>query len=239
MLYDALLPPSLQRPFGTDNLGRCILSRIIYGGRIVIYTFVISTIIAGSLGITLGLMSGYFGGIIDHLVMRIMDILLAFPSIILALAIVGTLGVGLQNALLAVGISQIAPYSILVRGQVLPEKELSYVEDAKAIGASHVSIMFRHILPNIVGPIIVHSTFVMAGSLLRVAALSYFGVGAQPPAPDWGLMIYENSMYLRMAPHAIFFPGLCIFLVAFAFNKLGETIRDVFDPQLRKEFLGR
>jgi peptide/nickel transport system permease protein len=230
-----LQPPSWEFPMGTDSLGRDILSRLIYGSRIVVYVIGTTTLVAGLLGVVLGLISGYFGGVIDHLVMRISDVLLAFPSMIIALAVVSVLGLGLENLVTAITITQIAPYARLIRGRVLTVKELQYVENARTIGCSHWRIIIHHILPNSASPILVQAAFSAGSCLLSVAGLSFMGLGAQPPTPEWGLMLYEARPYMRYSPHAMIFPGLAIFLVVLSFNTIGEVLRDILDPRIQLE----
>lgn len=226
-------PPSLEHPFGMDHLGRDIFSRIIYGTRLLLYVIGITLLVAISIGVLLGLFSGYIGGAVDQLFSRIIDTLLSFPTILLALAIVAALGPGLENSAIAIGIAEVPVFARLTRGLTLSEREALYVEAAKAIGASRFRIMFKHILPNVIGPIIVQATFSSVTAILWAAALGFLGLGAQPPAPCWGTMLYEAKGYLRIAPHAFLFPGLAIFVVAFSINVIGETLRDYMDPRMR------
>lgn len=226
-------PPSLEHPFGRDHLGRDILSRIIYGTRLLLYVIGVTLLIAISIGILLGLFSGYIGGIVDQLVSRIIDTLLSFPTILLALAIVAVLGPGLENSAIAIGIAEIPVFARLTRGLTFSEREALYVEAARVIGASRLRIIFKHILPNISGPIIVQATFSSVTAILWAAALGFLGLGAQPPTPCWGTMLFEAKGYLRTAPHAFLFPGLAIFMVAFSINVVGEALRDYMDPRMR------
>lgn len=236
-LYRKNQLPSWEFLLGTDSLGRDILSRLIYGTRLVIYVFAIATSFSAIVGVIIGLLSGFYGGVIDQITMRITDILLAFPSIIIALAVISVLGTGLENAIIAITITRIAPYARLVRGQVLKVKELTYVESAKAIGCSSIHIILRHILPNVASPVLIQAAFSAGSCLLTVASLSFLGLGAQPPAPEWGVMLFEARNYMRYAPHAMIFPGLAIFLVVQAFNTIGEALRDAIDPRLQLEAL--
>jgi peptide/nickel transport system permease protein len=238
-LSHSLSPPGLRHLLGTDNLGRDIFTRIIYGTRIVVYIFFLTAIIGSGLGISLGLISGYFGGAIDNAIMRVADVILAFPSILLALALVSAVGPGLDNAVIAIGISQVASYIRLVRGQTLSAKQLVYIEAERALGASTTRIIFRRILPNISGSIIVQATFNLGSAIVMVAALGFLGLGARPPTPDWGTMLFDGRSYMRIAPWTVLFPGLAIFLVSLALNTLGEVIRDSLDPRLRSQILGR
>lgn len=233
-LADRLSTPSLQYPFGADYLGRDIFSRIIYGARIVLYEMVATISFAAVIGILAGLFSGYFGGsILDHGIMRIMDILSSFPTIMLALMAIIVIGAGLENAIIAVGISLVPSYARFVRSQTLSAKELDYIENLKALGASNTRILFRHILPNISGPIITLTTFSAASAILGIASLGFLGLGAQPPTPCWGTMISEGRLYMVSAPYVIIFPGIAIFLVVLSLNVLGDVLRDVLDPRQR------
>lgn len=232
-LSQSLHGPTVAQPFGTDVLGRNILSGVVEGTRLVIYVIVVTVGLAAIIGVPLGLVAGYAGGAVDQVIMRVVDVLLVFPSILLALAIVSALGVGLQNAVLAMVIAQIGPFARLVRGSVLAAKESLWVENARSVGASSASVAIGHILPNVAGPVVVQATFAIGTSLLGVAALGFLGLGAQPPTPDWGTMLYENRNYLTTAPQGVIFPGLAIFVVVFAFNVVGEGLRDVLDPRSR------
>jgi peptide/nickel transport system permease protein len=230
-----LMPPgvNLQHLFGTDHLGRDIFSRIIYGTRIILYEITLATLISMSIGVMLGTVSGYMGGTFDYLFSRFIDILLSFPSILLALAFISSLGPGLENAILAVAISQIGVPARLARGQTLQIKELTYIEVEKMIGASHFRIMFLHILPNAAGPLLTQLTFNMADAILSIAGLNFLGLGAQPPTPDWGTMVYEGRMYLLTSPHVALIPGLFILITALSLNVLGDTLRDCLDPRVK------
>lgn len=232
-LEEKLAPPSFEHFLGTDQLGRDVLSRIIHGTRLVIQVVIISLVIAGSIGILLGLFSGFYGGWVDAVVMRVIDILMSFPSILFALTIITVLGVGVQNAIIAAGLAQVAPFTRLVRGQIISTKELPYVENARSVGVRDRRIIFYHLLPNIIGPVIVQATFSAALSITAVAALSFFGLGAQPPTAEWGLMIYEARIYMHIAPYTIIFPGVPLFLIIISFNTLSEKLRDALDPKLR------
>lgn len=222
-------PPSAADPLGADLLGRSILAGVIEGTRIVLYIALVTAAISALVGYTVGMISGYVGGLLDLILMRIFDVLLAFPSILLALAIVSIAGAGLQNAIMAMIIAQIAPFARLIRGQVLAEKESLHVANARAVGVPNWRIMVRHVLPNISGPLAVQATFATGTSILGVAALGFLGLGAQPGTPDWGTMIFENQAYLSTDPHAVVIPGVAIFLVVFAFNIIGESLRELFD----------
>jgi peptide/nickel transport system permease protein len=232
-LENRLLPPSTEHPFGTDNLGRCILSRLIYGTQVSLQIGIMVVGITSIVGVMLGAIAGYRGGIIDEIIMRIVDVLLAFPGIILALVIAGILGPSLFNVMLALAVIGWTSYARVVRGSVLSVKEKEFIEAAKAIGASDVRIMFRHILPNVMAPVIVMATLGMAHVILAAAALSFLGLGAQPPTPEWGSMLSAGRAFMRTAPHLTIFPGLAIMITVLAFNFLGDGLRDTFDPRLK------
>lgn len=232
-LANRLQLPSLKHPLGTDHLGRDLLVRIIFGARIAILVILTSVTIAVVLGTTIGLLAGYIGGYVDLIVSRIVDALMSFPAVLLALAIVTVLGPGLESVIIAIGIAEAPIFARLSRGLVAVEKENLYVEAARAIGASHIRILVKHILPNIAGPLLVQATFTSSSAILWEAALSFLGLGVQPPTPSWGLMMAEARAYMRVAPHAIVFPGLAIFLLVFSINTLGEKLRDLLDPRYR------
>lgn len=232
-LAQRLLSPNTEYLLGTDNLGRCILSRLIHGTSVSLQIGVMVVGIAAFVGVTLGLIAGYRGGLIDELIMRIVDVLLAFPGIILALAIAGILGPSLFNVMLALAVVGWTSYARVVRGAVLSVKEKEFVEAARALGASEFRIMFRHILPNVTAPVIVMATLGMAHVILAAAALSFLGLGAQPPTPEWGSMLNNGRAFMRTAPHMTIFPGLAIMVTVLAFNFLGDGLRDVLDPRLK------
>lgn len=225
--------PSSRYLLGTDELGRDILSRIIYGARYSLLIGVISISIALLLGIFLGVVAGYFGGRIDLLLMRLVDILLAFPYILLAIAIVAILGPDLQNAMLAISIVNVPRFARIIRSSVLTIKENEFIQAAKALGASDLRIIVRHLLPNCLGPLIVQSTLSMASAILSAAGLSFLGLGAQPPTPEWGAMLSDARSALQIAPWVVTFPGLAIMLNVLGFNLLGDGLRDALDPKLK------
>jgi peptide/nickel transport system permease protein len=229
----AFAPPSVAHPLGTDDLGRDLLSRTIYGARISLLAGVVAVGIALVVGVTVGLVAGYRGGWPDQVLMRLMDALLAFPGLILALAITAALGSNLVNALIAIGIVGIPSYARLTRGQVLAVRELAYVEAARALGTSPGRILLRHVLPNVSAPLIVQTSLGVAFAILAEASLSFLGLGAQPPTPSWGAMVSLGRDYLDQAPWVVFVPGGAIFLAVLGFNFLGDALRDTLDPRIR------
>ncbi|MBA5941943.1 MAG: ABC transporter permease [Methanophagales archaeon] len=234
-----LLTPNTEYPLGTDNLGRCVLSRLIHGASVSLQIGIMVVGITAIIGVSLGLIAGYQGGLIDEMIMRSVDILLAFPGIILALVIAGILGPSLYNVMLALAVVGWTSYARVVRGSVLSVKEKEFVEGARALGVSDLRIMFRHVLPNVMAPVIVMATLGMAHVILAAAALSFLGLGAQPPAPEWGSMLNAGRAFMRTAPHLTVFPGLAIMVTVLAFNFLGDGLRDALDPRLREKVLER
>jgi peptide/nickel transport system permease protein len=231
--YDALLlPPGPKYLLGTDHYGRDILSRLLYGARISLPVGLVSIAIGASVGTLLGLVSGYLGGLLDGIILRIIDVMLAFPGILLALAVVAILGPNLFNVMLAVGISTIPSYTRVVRGSVLSSKQNLYVDAARVVGATSKRIMILHILPNVLAPIVVLSTLSLAGAILGVAGLSFLGLGAQPPTPEWGAMLSAGREVLRRAWWPSTFPGLAIMTAVLSINLLGDALRDALDPRL-------
>ena len=229
----ALESPSWEHPLGTDELGRSILGRIIYGSRISLSIALGATILGLMFGVPIGLVSGYFGGRIDFMIQRLTDILLAFPPFLMALGLVSVLGVGLKNTMISVGIAFI-PYMVrVVRGVVLSIREMVYVEAARAVGTRDSVILFRHILPNVMVPIIVNTTLGMGMAIIFAAGLGFLGVGIQPPSPEWGTMLGSGRSLIFAAPHVVTFPGLAIFLAVLGFNLLGDGLRDALDPRMK------
>jgi len=233
-LWRRLEPPTPDHLLGTDHLGRDILSRLIHGTRPLLYVVVVAVLIAASTGTLIGLLSGYFGGAVDLIVSRIIDALMSFPAILIALAVVTVLGPGLEKVVIAIGIAEATTFARLSRGLILVEKEQLYVLSARAVGASSFRVIFRHVLPNIAGPLLVQSTFAASSAILWEAALSFLGLGAQPPTPSWGLMLYEAKDYMTLAPHAMISPGLAIFITVLSFNIVGEALRDLMDPRFKR-----
>lgn len=232
-LSRALTKPNSQFWFGTDNFGRDIMSRLIYGSRISLQVGFIAVSISMISGGALGAIAGYFGGRLDNFIMRAMDILLAIPSILLAISIVSALGPGLKNVMIAVGISSIPSYARIVRASVITLKDQEFVEAARAVGTSNFRIITKHIIPNSLAPIIVQGTLGVAGAILSAAGLSFIGLGIQPPAPEWGAMLSSGRQYIRDYPHISAFPGLAIMITIFALNLLGDGLRDALDPRLK------
>jgi len=232
-LAHALEAPSAAYPFGADDLGRDILSRVLWGGRESLRVALIAIIVAAIGGIALGLTSGYFGGAADTIIMRLVDVFLAFPTVLLLLSIVAALGPSLGTVLIALGISFIPNVSRFVRGNVLAVKNNEYITAARVLGAGHGYIMFTQILPNILAPLIVYSTLGLGSAIILTAGLSYLGLGAQPPSPEWGAMLNYGRNYLRDAWWMSVFPGLAIFAAVLFINLLGDGLRDALDPKLR------
>ncbi len=226
--------PTSANLMGADELGRDILSRVIYGARVSLLVGLISIGIALSVGTLLGVVAGYFGGGIDSLIMRVTDVMMAFPGILLAITVVAILGPGLFNVMIAVGIEAIPAYTRTARASTLTIREQEYVIGARSIGANHRRLLFRYICPNIVSPLIVLATIGVAGSILAAAGLSYLGLGAQPPTAEWGAMLAGGRKYVREAWWMSTFPGIAIMLVVLALNLLGDGLRDILDPRLRK-----
>jgi peptide/nickel transport system permease protein len=233
-LNDRLQSSSGTHWLGTDELGRDLLSRILYGARVSLQIQIVAVVLALIVGVLLGSLSGYLGGYVDSIIMRCMDILLAFPGIFLALGIIAALGPGLVNLMFAAGISSIPQFARIVRASILSLKEREFVEAALALGSGSNRVMFRHLLPNCLAPIIVQSTLRMATVLLTASGLSFLGLGVQPPTPEWGAMLSNARSYLIVAPHVATIPGLAIMVVVVGFNLFGDGLRDTLDPRLRQ-----
>ena len=232
--FRRLEPPSKQHLLGLDDLGRDVLSRILFGARVSLRVGFSVVILASIIGITLGAMAGYFGGMVDTIVMRITDILLAFPGILLAIALVAVLGPSLNNVILALATIGWVGYARLVRGQVLKVREMEFVTAAKALGARSPRVIIRHVLPNVINPVIVMATLGLAGAILAEAALSFLGLGVQPPTPSWGAMLTAGRRYLGLANHLAIYPGIAIMLAVMGLNFLGDGLIDALDPKYRK-----
>jgi peptide/nickel transport system permease protein len=228
---ELLKAPSLQHPLGTDRLGRDVLSRVLHGSRLAAYIGFGVVAFEGIVGIALGIMAGYFGGVFDDIVMRLVDVMLSIPALVLAIVIAGTSGGGLLTIILTMVIVSWAHFARLMRGQALMESQRDYVEAARAIGGSHVHIILRHILPNTISLGIVFSTLEIPWALMFSAALSYLGIGVRPPAPEWGMIIANGRDFLDTAWWIATFPGLLLMLVVLGFNFMGDGLRDAFDPK--------
>lgn len=233
-LGDRLQGPSMKYWLGTDEFGRDIFARMIHGARVSLKVGVLAVGIAVIIGGSLGAVAGYYGGKLDNIIMRIMDVFLAVPSILLAIAIVSALGPSIINLMLAISISSVPSYARIVRSSVLSIRDQEFIEAARAIGASDARIIMRHIIPNSLAPVIVQGTLGVAGAILSTAGLSFIGLGIQPPAPEWGSMLSGGRQYLRYAWHVTTFPGLAIMITILALNLLGDGLRDALDPRLKQ-----
>jgi len=228
-------PPSREHWLGTDNLGRDLLSRVVHGARISLMIGVLATSVGLGIGATAGGLAGFHGGKIDETVMRVVEIFMAFPGLLLALLVVSILGPGLYSVMLAVGISTSPAFARVMRASILQVKSEEFVEAAQAIGAPGLTILRRHILPNAMGPIIVHGSLLLGASIVTASSLSFLGLGPKPPTPEWGVMLNEARNYLYIAPHTTIFPGLAILLAALGFNMAGDALRDALDVRLKMD----
>lgn len=225
--------PSETHWFGNDEIGRDLFSRLLHGARISLGIGLMSVAIGVSFGVLLGVLSGYFGGLADLVIMRFIDIMLAFPSILLAIMMVAFLGPSLQNAMIAIGVLSIPTYARLVRSSTLTYKEEVFIEATRALGGNHALILLRHILPNVFAPIVVQSTLQVAAAIQSAAALGFLGLGAPPDVPEWGNMLQKGRTYIFSAPHIVVFPGLATMFVVLGFSLLGDGLRDALDPRLK------
>nr|WP_062351345.1 nickel transporter permease [Bacillus kwashiorkori] len=230
-----LQEPSSEHWFGTDHNGRDIFTRIIHGMKLTLFVGFFSVFIGMIAGVVLGIISGYYGGVIDTIIMRVVDVFLAFPGILLAIAIAGVLGGSLYNVIIAVAVFSVPSFARIVRGSTLAVRKLEYIDAIRALGAKDLRIIFRHILPNIMSPIIVQATLRIATAILTAAGLSFLGLGAQPPEPEWGAMLNDGRSYIFDYPHVALFPGLAIVTVVLAFNIFGDGLRDALDPKSSKK----
>lgn len=226
-----LQPPSAAHYLGTDELGRDIFTRVLYGARISITVGIFSVGLGGLVGVLIGLISGFYGGVIDSVLMRIIDVLLAFPGILLAILLATALGAGLVPVIIAVAAYSVPTFARVMRGSVLSVRSREFVEAARAAGIRDAPLLVRHIFLNSFAPVLVYATLLMGGAILTAAALSFLGVGVSPPTPEWGAMISTARTYMRQAPHIILGPGVAIFLTVLAFNILGDALRDALDPK--------
>lgn len=241
--YDPLLtdlairlePPSAAHWFGTDDLGRDTLTRVVYGARISLLVGLVSVLIAMAIGTAIGVIAGYYGGVVGEVLMRGIDIVLAFPSILLAILIVAILGPGLTNAMIAIGIVNVPIYARLLRSTTLQIRGLEFIEAAHAVGVSNTTIIMKHILPNCLSPLIVQATLGIGAAILETAGLGFLGLGVQPPTPEWGTMLSQAKDFIRTAPWILAFPGVAITLVVVAFNLMGDGLRDLLDPRTAKK----
>lgn len=229
-----LRTPTAEHPFGTDGLGRDVLSRVLYGARVSVRIGFMAVLFAGGIGVPLGLLAGYFGRFADAVVMRLMDAIIAFPGLVLAMTLVLALGPTLLNIMIALGIGASPTYARLVRSQVLTIKSLDYVTAARAMGASDLRLIFRHIWPNAMPTMIVAASLTMGVAILAEASLSFLGIGVRPPTATWGGMLRDAFQFIYLAPWLSFFPGVAIFLLALSFNLLGDGLRDALDPRIRR-----
>lgn len=234
-ITEKLLPPSAQHWMGTDELGRDLFSRVVYGARVSLSAALTAVALSLLIGVPLGAIAGSFGGWVDNVIMRITDVFLSFPPLLLAIAMVALMGSSLNNAILAISLSWWPWYTRLIRGQAISVKERKFVQAAETIGTSRMKIIFKHIIPNCISPVIVQASMDIGGVILTVASLSFLGLGAQNPTPEWGLMISTGRAFFPDKWWYCIFPGLAIFITVLCFNLLGDAIREILDPKTRKK----
>ena len=225
--------PNKDHPFGTDAYGRDVLARVVYGARVSLIIGLITVAAALSIGSIIGALAGFYGGRLDNTLMRIMDVFLSIPSLLLAIAVVASLGPGVMNTMIAVAISNIPAYSRVIRSTIMSIRGREFIEAAHAVGVSDFRIIARHILPNSIGPVIVQATLGVGNVIITAASLSFLGLGIQPPMPEWGAMLSEGKEYIRYLPHLVIFPGLSIMITVLSLNLLGDGLRDALDPRLK------
>ncbi|MDY3282514.1 ABC transporter permease [Dysosmobacter sp.] len=233
VMADRLQTPNAQHIFGTDQLGRDIFARIIFGARNSLFVGLLTVVVSLSFGSIIGSVAGYYGGKVDNIIMRVMDVLMAIPSMLLAISVVAALGTGLVNIVIAMSVSQIPRFARIVRSSILSIKGQEYIEAARACGTSDARIIFKHIIPNAIGPIIVQSTLTMGTMILTVSSLSFVGLGIQPPSPEWGSMLAEGKDQMRYFPHLVVIPGLALITAVLSLNLMGDGLRDALDPRLK------
>ena len=232
-ISNRLLPPSAEHWFGTDAFGRDIFARIVHGARTSLKIGLYTTAFSIIGGVILGCISGYYGGIVDSIIMRVCDVFMSIPAMLLALAIVAALGIGLFNLTIALTVTQIPSFARIMRSQILSARDSEYIEAARAVGASDAFIIIRHVIPNTIGPLIVQATQGVATAVISAAGLSYVGLGVAPPMPEWGMMLSEAREFMRQKAYMLLFPGAAIVLTALAFNLFGDGLRDALDPRLK------
>lgn len=237
--YDAqnidkrFIAPCMEYPFGTDSLGRSLLARVLYGGRVSLMIGLVATLIAAVLGISLGAIAAYYGGLVDDVIMRVLDVFSAIPSLLMAIAITASMGSGLFNCMLAVGISSTPNFARMVRGPVLAIMDQEFIEAAHSIDARDGRIILKHVIPNVLSPIIVQMTMNLASSILLAASLSFLGLGVQAPMPEWGTLLSDARQYIAQYPYLVTIPGLAIASVVLSMNLFGDGLRDALDPKLK------
>jgi glutathione transport system permease protein len=233
--YDHLMEgPSLAHPFGTDNFGRDILSRVIYGAQISLRLGLLGTIVGVAVGALIGMIAGFYGGWVDSLSMRLLDIQLAFPGLLLAIVIITVLGVGELNVIIAIGVFSIPVFARVLRGSIISLREQDFIQAARAVGVSDSRLMTVHLLPNALAPVVVLTTLRLGTAILTAASLGFLGLGVRPPSPEWGTMLSEGRTYMQLAPHIAIFPGLAILITVIALNLLGDGLRDALDPKMKR-----